>query len=300
RENAADRRLEIQLSFVRIFTSNGALHLKRSLASRVPIGAAAGSFGDAQDAFLPLCDQKCSAPPWLRSTAQPAQDVHLFENGPRPHRGESRCTPSFGVTAELYERGRPEYPSESLRWILTSPHADEARLRVADVGAGTGKLTRAIAAAGHEVVAVDPDVAMLNTLRDVVLNVPTFVGTAESLPFPDASFDAVVLAQAWHWVDPVAGCREIGRVLAPGGVLGLVWNLRDVSEPWVRQLSSIVDGGAALDMFADGAPPIADPFDSLNKQEWHWKASMKRRQISASILSRSQYIKASPAAREKI
>ena len=103
----------------------------------------------------------------------------------------------------------------------------ERRLRVADVGAGTGKLTRAVAATGAEVVAIDPDPAMLATLRDAVPGVPTFLGTAEALPLPDAGLDAIVLGQAWHWVEPVAGSREVGRALRSGGVLGLIWNVRD-------------------------------------------------------------------------
>jgi ubiquinone/menaquinone biosynthesis C-methylase UbiE len=100
-------------------------------------------------------------------------------------------------------------------------------LRVADVGAGTGKLTRVVAGLGAEVVAIDPDAAMLAELAARVPDVPTFVGTGERIPLTDASADAVVFGQAWHWVDPDAASAEVGRVLRPGGVLGLIWNVRD-------------------------------------------------------------------------
>ena len=123
----------------------------------------------------------------------------------------------------------------------------ERSIRVADVGAGTGKLTRAAVELGAEVVAVDPDPKMLAVLRENVHGVPTFVGSAESLPLPDASVDAVLLGQAWHWVEPRAGSAEVGRVLRSGGVLGLVWNIRDESVPWVARMTRIMHGSYAED-----------------------------------------------------
>ena len=141
---------------------------------------------------------------------------------------------SFGSEAQTYESGRPDYPIQAVDWMLQPVAGGERSIRVADVGAGTGKLTRAVRELGAEVVAVDPDPQMLATLREHVHGVPTFVGSAERLPLPDASVDAVLLGQAWHWVEPAAGSAEVGRVLRSGGVLGLVWNIRDESVPWVR------------------------------------------------------------------
>ena len=145
---------------------------------------------------------------------------------------------SFGAAAGAYESGRPDYPREAVDWMLAPVRAHDRALRVADVGAGTGKLTRTIVEAGAEVVAIDPDPGMLAALREHVHGVPTFVGTGERMPLPDASLDAVLLGQAWHWVDPVAASAEAARVLRAGGVLGLVWNIRDESDPWVARRPS--------------------------------------------------------------
>src|SRR4051794_33203052 len=117
---------------------------------------------------------------------------------------------SFGRVADVYDRARPEYPIEAVEWML-----DGAGAEVLDVGAGTGKLSRAVLATGRSVVAVDPDPDMPAELTAREPGVRTMVGSAESLPLPDASADAVVFGQAWHWVDPPAASREIGRVLRP-------------------------------------------------------------------------------------
>ena len=81
---------------------------------------------------------------------------------------------------------------------------------------------------------------MLGELRRAVPGVGTHVGTAESIPLPDASVDVVLVAQAWHWVDPARAVPEIARVLTPGGRLGLIWNLRDERADWVRRLGTII------------------------------------------------------------
>lgn len=170
---------------------------------------------------------------------------------------EEEMARSFGSAAAVYETGRPDYPIQAVDWMLQPVVGGERRIRVADVGAGTGKLTRALQELGAEVVAVDPDPKMLETLRANVHAVPTFVGSAERLPLPDAGVDAVVLGQAWHWVDPVRGAAEAARVLRPGGVLGLVWNVRDDTVPWVARLTQIMHGSHAEQMLAGGDPSSA-------------------------------------------
>ncbi|MDI9893751.1 class I SAM-dependent methyltransferase [Rhodococcus sp. IEGM 1381] len=207
---------------------------------------------------------------------------------------------SFGTAAEVYESARPEYPSDSVAWLLEPAFASGRTPRVADVGAGTGKLTRSIVAAGCDAIAVDPDTAMLDALRIAVPGVPTLVGTAESLPVDDESLDGVLLGQAWHWVDPVAASREIGRVLRPGGVLGLVWNIRDESQAWVRRLNSVVLRGGAMAMFDDGPPPIAEPFDHLEERRWAWSRTVNRSLLTDLVRSRSFYITASVTERSRI
>ncbi|MCT1479716.1 class I SAM-dependent methyltransferase [Microbacterium sp. p3-SID336] len=206
---------------------------------------------------------------------------------------------SFGAQASSYEAGRPEYPFEAVAWMLERM-PDGAR-RIADVGAGTGKLTRALVAAGDaEVVAVDPDPAMLSALQDAVPGVPTFLGTAERMPLPDASVDAVVLGQAWHWVEPVAASAEVGRVTRAGGVLGLIWNLRDDRVDWVRRLTDIMHGSNAEVMLAAGDPVVAAPFAPLEQERWEWNRPITRDLLHRMASSRSDIITADDTEKERI
>lgn len=142
---------------------------------------------------------------------------------------------SFGSAAGAYERGRPPYPSAALDWLLPG-----GRPRVLDLGAGTGKLTRQIRDRGLPVTAIEPSAGMRAELARVLPDVPALAGTAESIPLPDAAADVVLCAQAWHWVDVNRAVPEIARVLSPGGRLGLIWNLRDDREDWVRRLGDII------------------------------------------------------------
>lgn len=211
---------------------------------------------------------------------------------------DERAT-SFGAQAGSYEQGRPEYPFAAVAWMLESMPAGSRR--IADVGAGTGKLTRALQAApGAEVVAIDPDREMLAALRDAVPGVPTFVGTAERMPLPHASVDAVVLGQAWHWVDPSAASAEIGRVVRSGGVLGLIWNIRDERQEWVRRLTEIMHGSAAEEMLAAGDPQVFAPFGMLEQELWEWVRPITRAQLHSMAASRSYVITASEDERARI
>jgi len=204
---------------------------------------------------------------------------------------------SFGSAAEAYEAGRPSYPAEAVRWMLEPAGP---RPRVADVGAGTGKLTREVLRTGADVIAVEPDAAMLDALRGAVPGVETLVGRAERMNLPDESLDAVVLGQAWHWVDVPAASAEVGRVLKPGGVLGLVWNIRDGSTPWVRRLGEIIGGSHAEELFVGEGPRVAAPFGALERESWRWSRRMDRDEILAMVRSRSSVITASEWERARI
>jgi SAM-dependent methyltransferase len=126
---------------------------------------------------------------------------------------------SFDGAAAEYERGRPEYPAELLDALPVAAGA-----RVLDLGAGTGKLTRLLVQRYAHVDAVEPLPAMRAILVAAVPSATGVAGTAEAIPFPDASFDAVFAAQAFHWFANDVAIAEIARVLRPGGVLALVWN----------------------------------------------------------------------------
>jgi ubiquinone/menaquinone biosynthesis C-methylase UbiE len=147
----------------------------------------------------------------------------------------------FGQVADVYGRSRPGYPVAAVNWLVGGPPH-----RVLDLGAGTGKLTASLAAAGHDVFAVDPSPQMLAVLRSAIPGAVALEGRAEAIPLPDSDVDTVVVAQAFHWFDHAAAVPEIARVLRPGGRLALVWNLRDESTPWVAELSRIIGSQDAL------------------------------------------------------
>ncbi|MEV4774183.1 SAM-dependent methyltransferase [Microbacterium sp. LWH12-1.2] len=149
---------------------------------------------------------------------------------------------SFGAEALKYEVGRPDYPFEAVAWML-EPMPDGSR-RIADVGAGTGKLTRVLAKAS-----------------DV----------------------------------------EIGRVVRSGGVLGLIWNIRDEREEWVRRLTEIMHSSPAENMVngPDG-PRVAEPFGEVESRRWEWNRPMSRMELHHMAFSRSYLITASDEERAQI
>lgn len=144
----------------------------------------------------------------------------------------------FAANASGYARGRPDYPDAIVGWLRDALGLRAGR-RVVDVGAGTGLFTARLVETGADVVAVEPVDAMRERLAGRFPAVDAQAGTADALPLPDGSVDAIVCAQAFHWFANDAAMREFARVLRPGGSLGLVWNVRDESVPWVRKLTGI-------------------------------------------------------------
>lgn len=145
----------------------------------------------------------------------------------------------FASQADTYARGRPDYPAEIDTWLRDTLGLHAGRT-VLDLGAGTGKFTRRLTETGATVIAVEPVAQMRAQLAGALPAVQALEGSAESIPLPDASVDAVVCAQAFHWFANTRAMAEIGRVLRPGGRLGLVWNVRDESVDWVAQLTAIM------------------------------------------------------------
>jgi SAM-dependent methyltransferase len=146
---------------------------------------------------------------------------------------------SFGAAAAAYAAHRPDYAREAVRWALAAAPGR----RVLDLGAGTGKLTATAVAVDADVVAVEPDPEMLAQLRHALPDVRALSGSAESIPLPDRSVDAVVAGHALHWFDMAVAGPEISRVLAPGGILAGLWNVLDDSVDWVHELQ--LAGGSA-------------------------------------------------------
>jgi SAM-dependent methyltransferase len=148
---------------------------------------------------------------------------------------------SFGATAAAYAEHRPDYARAAVHWALGPAPGP----RVLDLGAGTGKLTATLVELGAEVIAVEPDPAMLTELCRALPTVRALPGRAEAIPLPDASVDAVIAGNALHWFDMDAAGPEIARVLGPGGILAGLWNVIDNRVDWVARLGRVA-GSAAI------------------------------------------------------
>ena len=181
---------------------------------------------------------------------------------------------SFGAAAAAYAEHRPGYAEAAVRWALepcwpggTTPRSPPRTgglpvppyppgpLRVLDLGAGTGKLTQILVRLGVEVTAVEPDPGMLAELRRELPSLRSLAGSAEEIPLPDGSADAILVGQAMHWFDLGRAMPEIARVLSPGGGLAGLWNVDDDRVPWVAGLAEISKrkSSATLTRWRDGA-----------------------------------------------
>jgi SAM-dependent methyltransferase len=166
----------------------------------------------------------------------------------------------FGSATELYEKIRPEYPDAAVELLIRELGIARGRV-VVDVGAGTGKLTRALVRTGATLIAVEPLAEMRERLAESVPTAVPFDGTAERMALRDGSAHAITVAQAFHWFDGDRALAELHRVLAPGGRLGLIWNVRDRRAPWVAAFDALVDA--------------VDP-DRPDHQTGKWRAAFER------------------------
>lgn len=200
---------------------------------------------------------------------------------------------AFGGVADTYERARPGYPPEAVRW-LTGVQST----RVVELGAGTGKLTAQLVRFGHEVIATDPSASMLSRLREVVPTARPLQAAAEGIPVVTSGAGVVVAGQAYHWFDHAAALPEIARVLRPGGVLGLVWNYRDETVPWVRRLSAIM----GIEPRPAGIDTIAESglFAAVESKEFRSWQPIDRQGLLDLVRSRSRIITMPDAERDRL
>lgn len=237
-----------------------------------------------------------------------------------------------------YDRLRPGYPDAVVDAIVGAadhrPDLDRRVLAV-DLGAGTGKLSLALAALGVDVVAVDPSEQMLAVAADAARahgtsdtsartdpptapgpSAPscpraatslsssepgilrTVVGTAETTGLPGGCADLVTSAQAWHWFDTDAASAEAARLLRSGGVLALLWNTMDVQVPWVHRFSRIMHAGDV--QRDDFSPPIAGGFELERRVVHRWEDPMLTTDLVDLARTRSYVITASDAVRAKV
>jgi SAM-dependent methyltransferase/surfactin synthase thioesterase subunit len=149
--------------------------------------------------------------------AQPGRQPEQGSSANEPHR-QRQVAESFGADSGRYDRARPGYPGALVdRIVAASPGPG-----VLDVGCGTGIAARQFQAAGCRVLGVDPDARMAYVARQRGVEVE--VAAFEAWDPAGRAFDAVIAAQAWHWVDPLAGAAKAARALRPGGRLAVFWN----------------------------------------------------------------------------
>lgn len=192
---------------------------------------------------------------------------------------------SFGTVAASYDRGRPTYPHEAVTWALGTA-APGKQLRVLELGAGTGKLTEVLLDLGHDVLATEPDEQMLDVLSAKIPNVRATLGSAEQIPVGDQQYDVVVAGQAFHWFDQPAALAEVGRVLAPGGRLVLLWNERDERIPWVRKLGALI-GRQGQDVDPTRVIDDSGMFSAVEEQQFRFWQVVNRETVQDLVLSRS-------------
>jgi trans-aconitate methyltransferase len=164
---------------------------------------------------------------------------------------------SFGADAEGYDSARPSYPQALIDFLLA-----EAPRLVLDVGCGTGKAGRLLAARGCAVLGVEPDHEMAAVATGHGITVEH--GTFEEWGPRDRRFELVISGQAWHWVNPFAGTAKLAEILMPGGRFAAFWNveqlppeaLASVADAYARFAPSLASSSARRERFDDGSPAL--------------------------------------------
>lgn len=137
-------------------------------------------------------------------------------------------TQRFSGRADDYAEHRPSYPPEVVGLLERECGLGPGSV-VADVGSGTGILSRLFLDYGCRVCGVEPNDEMREVGERRLRGYPNFTsvaGTAESTSLPDGSVDFVTAGQSFHWFDPEPARQEFARILKPGGWVVLVWNWR--------------------------------------------------------------------------
>jgi SAM-dependent methyltransferase len=200
---------------------------------------------------------------------------------------------AFGRTAREYELGRPLWPEELVDRVIAELDL-EADKTVLDLGAGTGKLTRALVPRFGRVYAVEPDDAMRDVLEEVVPGAEALPGTAEAIPLADHEVDAVFSGEAFHWFATPEALAEIVRVLRPRGALIVFWNIGLEYPESGDEVDALIDetmerGGApGLPRVLSGewrGPIAAAGFEDLREDEVERELVTDREGWIANLLS---------------
>ncbi|MGQ0842657.1 MAG: class I SAM-dependent methyltransferase [Sporichthyaceae bacterium] len=216
----------------------------------------------------------------------------------------ARRSRSFGAIAELYDLRRPGYPDTLFDTVLNLASGR----RVLDVGAGTGRASLALARRGASVLAVEPDAAMAEVLCRRAPTVQVQVAAFEDCDVPPATFDLVVAAQSWHWVDHDRGARVAADALCEGGHLCLWWNRPNVlvGPVWnameavyrylAPELRPVVLGHPAQ-VAGDDVPP-APGFGPWSYAHWDWTQNYAAAEFAELLDTHSDHAVLPPIQRE--
>ncbi|WP_405167268.1 class I SAM-dependent methyltransferase [Nocardia sp. NBC_01499] len=213
----------------------------------------------------------------------------------------ARRATSFGANAMDYAEHRPDYPLAAIKWALEFVPAVPAPV-VLDLGAGTGKLTEGLLAAGATVIAVEPDDGMRVELMRRLPGVRVYEGTAEAIPLADGSVDAIVAGQAFHWFDQQRAFPEFARVLQKDGVFAALWNTDDPDVDWVAELGRIARSEASAPAPEPAAAklpehPLFEPFETARFPHSHRRTAAS---LTATIGTHSHTLVISPEQRTEV
>jgi SAM-dependent methyltransferase len=224
---------------------------------------------------------------------------------------------SFGQIAADYDAARPEYAPEAVARALELLGVDRSS-RVLDLAAGSGTLTRALAAQVDDVVAVEPDAEMRAVLAARSSELEVLAGSAEAIPLPAASVDAVFIGDAFHWFDGSVAVDELARVLRPAGGVALLWNhwwsdgndrtsnsldppLPEAAHELFDELYVRSGRAAARKEMADPLVAFSDPrFEPLTEEEFPRSEVLSRRQVVDLFTTTSSIASLAPGERDEV
>ncbi len=126
-------------------------------------------------------------------------------------------------------------------------------------------------------------------LSQALPDVEALAGSAEAIPLPDGSVDAVFSGQAWHWFDPARAVPEVARVLKPRGWLGLIWNIRDLRDAWMEEFSALEPPHDNSEADSE-KPRVGAPFGPVERFDLPWRQSASPEALIDLLGSRSYVI----------
>lgn len=188
-------------------------------------------------------------------------ETHREKQGP-----VAQPTQRFSDRVDYYIKYRPGYPAEIITFLTEVCGLTQASL-IADVGSGTGLLSRLFLENGNRVIGIEPNVEMRSAGETYLRNYPSFTSlaaTAEATTLPDQSIDVVTAGQAFHWFRQQEAVVEFRRILKPGGWVALIWNDRQIdTTPFLQAYEHLLQNYATDYRAVDHKNVTHDHFDGL-------------------------------------